>query len=130
MHTWSSAWDTSEEWCRCLRMLRDEGKIRAFGISLPDEGPADANAHVESGRVDVLQVVYNVFQQEPRYTLFPLAREHGVGIIARSPFSSGVLVQEWSKDMSFAEGDWRGIWPPDVKPGWLEEQVDMADLVT
>ena len=129
LHTWSAAWDNSDEWYVCLRALRDEGKIRAFGISLPDEGPSDANIHLEAGRVDVVQVVYNIFQQQPEDALFPLAREHCVGIIARSPFSSGVLVGEWTKNMSFPEGDWRGIWPLDVKPGWLEEQVEMANLV-
>ena len=129
MHTWSPAWSDSDDWYLCLRALRDEGKVRAFGISVPDEMPTAANAHVEAGRVDVIQVVYNAFQQAPEHTLFPLARQRGVGIIARSPFSSGVLVEGWTRDMSFAEGDWRGRWPLHVKPGWLEEQVCMAHLV-
>jgi aryl-alcohol dehydrogenase-like predicted oxidoreductase len=103
--------------------------VRAIGISVPDEGVSDANTHIEAGRVDVIQVVYNVFQQEPFYTLFPLARKHNIGVIARSPFSSGVLVQSWTPGMEFEASDWRGRWPLDIKPNWLESQISMADAV-
>jgi aryl-alcohol dehydrogenase-like predicted oxidoreductase len=129
MHTWSRGWDADEEWYATAEKLKTAGKIRAIGISVPDEGPAEANTHIEAGRVDVVQVVYNVFQQEPEFVLFPLARKHNVGVIARSPFSSGALVQDWRPDMKFEEGDWRGSWPLNVKPGWLEDQSRMATLV-
>lgn len=129
LHTWSRSWGHRTEWADAMDELKAQGKIRFSGISIPDEGIADANVHIESRRVDVIQCVYNIFQQEPKYTLFPLASKHGVGIIARSPFSSGALSQSWTPRMSFPSGDWRGIWPQDVKPGWLEEQVAMATLV-
>ncbi|MFG3684492.1 aldo/keto reductase [Micromonospora chalcea] len=129
MHTWSRGWDADEEWYATVDKLKQAGKIRAIGISVPDEGPAEANTHIEAGRVDVVQVVYNVFQQEPEYALFPLAKKHDIGIVARSPFSSGALVQDWRPDMQFEDGDWRGSWPLEVKPGWLEDQTRMAGLV-
>jgi aryl-alcohol dehydrogenase-like predicted oxidoreductase len=112
-----------------MKQLKDTGKIRAIGISIPDEGIADANVHIEAKRVDVIQCVYNIFQQEPEYSLFPLARKHQIGIIARSPFSSGALTGSWKKDMQFEDGDWRGIWPKNIKENWLEEQVDMASAL-
>lgn len=129
LHTWNPAWGHRTEWHDAMAQLKTQGKIRAIGISITDEGIADANVHIEAGRLDVVQCVYNIFQQEPEYTLFPLARKHGVGIIARSPFSSGALIGNWTKDMTFPEGDWRGIWPLSVKEGWLEEQVEMANHV-
>lgn len=126
MHTWNKAWDADVEWFECLTELRTAGKIGAIGISVPDEGISDANTHIEAGRLDVVQVVFNVFQQDPIHTLFRLARKHNVAVIARSPFSSGTLVQNWMPGMSFEEGDWRGSWPLDVKPGWLESQIAMT----
>lgn len=129
LHTWSGAWGHESEWYDELLRLKSEGKIRSFGISIPDEGIRDANVQIALGMVDVIQCVFNVFQQEPLYSLFPLALKNNVGIVARSPFSSGVVVQDWSVNMKFPDGDWRGIWPLDVKPGWLKEQVDMADII-
>ena len=129
LHTWSRSWGHRTEWYNTLQKLKDEGKIGAFGISIPDEGIADANVHVEAGRVDVIQCVYNMFQQEPEHTLFPLAKKQRVGIIARSPFSSGALIGNWTKSMTFPEKDWRGVWPKNIKKNWLEEQVDMANAV-
>lgn len=129
LHTWNRAWAHETAWFEAMQALKQKGKIRAIGISIPDEGIADANVHIEAGRVDVIQCVYNLFQQEPEYSLFPLAKKNQIGIIARSPFSSGVLNGTWSQDMIFPPGDWRGIWPLEVKPGWLQEQVGMANAV-
>jgi aryl-alcohol dehydrogenase-like predicted oxidoreductase len=129
LHTWSRSWGHETAWHDELSRLKDEGKVRAFGISIPDEGITDANVQVALKLVDTIQCVFSVFQQEPIYSLLPLAAKYGVGIIARSPFSSGVLVQDWSPDMKFPEGDWRGIWPLNEKPGWLEDQVNMAERV-
>lgn len=129
MHTWSRSWGHETAWYEELSQLKREGKVRAFGISIPDEGITDANVQVALGLVDAIQCVFSAFQQEPIYSLFPLVAKHDVGIIARSPFSSGVLVQEWTSTTRFPEGDWRASWPLQVKPGWLESQISMAEKV-
>lgn len=129
IHTWSPSWGHETAWFEEMMSLKAQGKIRAIGISIPDEGIADANVPVAMGRVDVIQCVYNICQQEPEHTLFPLTARHGVGIIARSPLSSGALIGNWTKTMTFPQNDWRGMWPKNIKANWLEEQVDMADRV-
>jgi len=129
LHTWSRAWGQESAWFEEMSRLKDEGKIRAIGISVPDLGVGDANVAIARGQVDVVQCVYSVFQQEPEYTLFPLARAFDVGVMARSPFSSGALVQQWTPETRFADGDWRASWPQESNPGWLENQVHMAGLV-
>jgi aryl-alcohol dehydrogenase-like predicted oxidoreductase len=130
LHTWSRSWGHRTEWYETLSKLKRQGKIRAFGISIPDEGIADANVHIEADRVDVIMCVYNIFQQEPEYTLFPLARKHKVGIIARSPFSAGALIGNWTPDITFPEGDWRGRWPAGLGlTNWAQNQSRMADEV-
>jgi len=129
LHTWSRSWGHEDAWFDEMSALKAEGKIRAIGISVPDEGVTDANVQIALGQVDVIQAVYSVFQQEPEHSLFPLAERHGVGVLARSPFSSGALVQQWKAGMAFPEGDWRATWPDDVKQGWLDDQIRMAGLV-
>lgn len=129
LHTWSRAWGAEDDWYETMAALKAEGKIGAIGISVPDEGATDANVAVARGQVDVVQCVYSVFQQEPEVSLFPLAEKFGVGILARSPFSSGALVQDWSKDMVFPAGDWRATWPQSVKQQWLEDQIAMTEAV-
>ncbi|MDQ6725158.1 MAG: aldo/keto reductase [Actinomycetota bacterium] len=129
LHTWSRSWAHEDAWFETMAALKAEGKLRAIGISVADEGAGDANVAIARGRVDVVQAVYSVFQQEPEYTLLPLAAQHGVGVIARSPFSSGALVQQWTAGMEFPEGDWRATWPAEVKRDWLDEQIRMTDAV-
>lgn len=129
LHTWSRAWGHNTEWHSALTKLKQAGKIRAFGISIPDEGITDANVQVALGLVDAIQCVFNPFQQEPLYSLFPLAAAKEVGIVVRSPFSSGVMVQRWTREMTFPAGDWRGTWPLTIKPGWIDDQISMVEEI-
>jgi len=129
LHTWSRSWGIEEDWFNALTILKKKGKIRAFGISIPDQDVACSNVHIEAGRVDVIQCVYNIFQQEPEYSLFPLAKKHNIGIIARSPFSSGALIGNWKKNIKFQKGDWRGTRPYLFNKNWLIDQINMVNEV-
>jgi len=126
LHTWNLAWGHCTEWYEAMVKLQEQGKIRAIGISVGDRRASEANSHIEAGRLDVVQVVYNLLEQEPEYTLFPMAQKHQVGIIARCPFSSGALVSNWTACHKFPEGDWRGLWTPD---DWLAKQVEMVEQI-
>ena len=126
LHTWNVAWGDRTEWYEAMLRLKDQGKIRAIGISVGDRRASEANSHIEAGQVDVVMAVYNILEQEPEYTLFPMARKHQVGIVARCPFSSGALVSNWISSQKFPEGDWRGLWTPD---DWVAKQVEMLDWI-
>src|SRR5690606_31908667 len=89
LHTWSRSWGHNTEWYEAMIQLKKQGKIRSIGISIPDEGIADANVHIEADRGDVIQCVYNMLQQEHEYTLFPFASKKCEREIARSPLRSG-----------------------------------------
>ncbi len=129
LHTWSRSWGHEDAWFETMAALKSEGKIRTIGISVPDEGTSDANVAIARGQVDVVQAVYSVFQQEPEHSLLPVAEKFGVGVLARSVFSSGALVQDWSAGMAFPPGDWRATWPNEVKQHWLDDQIRMSRLV-
>ena len=57
-----------------------------------------------------MQVVYNVFDQNPEDELFPVCRELGVSVIARVPFDEGSLTGTLARDSRWPEGDWRNLY--------------------
>ena len=70
-HVWSDEWVGQGDWLDAVEELKQAGKIRAFGVSINDHQPANAVKLVESGDVDTVQVIYNVFDQSPEDELFP-----------------------------------------------------------
>jgi aryl-alcohol dehydrogenase-like predicted oxidoreductase len=107
LHVWADAWTDQDEWYRAMTALRDQGKIRFIGISINSHDPASAVRVVRAGRVDALQVFYNIFDQSPEDELYPACVEHGVGVLARVPFDEGSLTGKLTVDTKFPEGDFR-----------------------
>jgi aryl-alcohol dehydrogenase-like predicted oxidoreductase len=106
-HVWSDEWVDQGDWRDAIDDLRAAGKIGFFGVSINDHEPSSALRLVESGAVDAVQVIYNVFDQSPEDELFPACREHGVGVIARVPLDEGGLTGRIGPDTKFPEGDFR-----------------------
>ena len=90
-HVWHDDWLEQGDWLETVQALKQEGKIRHFGVSINDHAPDTALELVRSGNVDTVQVIYNVFDQSPEDELFPAVEEHGVGVLARVPFDEGGL---------------------------------------
>jgi aryl-alcohol dehydrogenase-like predicted oxidoreductase len=106
-HVWHDNWLEQGDWFDTIEALKREGKIGAFGVSINDHQPETALRLVRSGRVDTVQVIYNVFDQSPEDELFPATKEHGVGVIARVPFDEGGLTGSITPDTDFPDGDFR-----------------------
>jgi len=106
-HVWSDEWVNQGDWMEGIERLRQQGKIRYFGISINDHQPANAVALVNSGLVDSVQVIYNIFDQGPEDELFPAAQANGVGVIVRVPFDEGGLTGKVTPETTFPAGDWR-----------------------
>lgn len=120
LHVWSPNWVHQNDWLETLSKLKEEGKLRFIGVSLNDHRPDEALELVRSGMVDVLQVIYNIFDQSPEDRLFPLCQEHNVGIIARVPLDEGSLTGKLTEETTFPEGDFRRDY---FSPGILPEVV-------
>jgi aryl-alcohol dehydrogenase-like predicted oxidoreductase len=109
-HVWSDTWANDGRWQRTVDDLKREGLIRAFGISVNRWQPANVIRALRTGLVDSVQVVYNLFDQNPEDELFPVCRELGVSVIARVPFDEGSLTGTLSLDSTWPEGDWRNLY--------------------
>ena len=107
LHVWNPEWLGRDEWKRAAEDLKMSGKIRSFGLSLTEHDPDSGLSAVESGLIDAVQVIYNIFDQAPEESLFPLCVKHNVGVIARVPFDEGALTGAITEETVFVPGEFR-----------------------
>jgi aryl-alcohol dehydrogenase-like predicted oxidoreductase len=124
LHVWSDAWADDDGWRRAAESLKREGVILGFGISVNRWEPDNVLAALETGLIDSVQVVYNVFDQAPEDRLFPACQRLNVGVIARVPFDEGSLTGALTLDSRWPEGDWRNTY---FTPEKLREVLGRVD---
>lgn len=106
-HTWEDGWLADDRWYAQMDALKQQGLFRAIGISLNRWEPWNGVQAVRSGLIDAVQVIYNIFDQNPQDELFPACREHNVAVIARVPFDEGTLTGAITLDTTWPADDWR-----------------------
>jgi aryl-alcohol dehydrogenase-like predicted oxidoreductase len=109
-HVWEDGWLADERWARKLDELRRQGLIHAVGISINRWEPWNGVQAVRSGLIDAVQVIYNIFDQNPEDELFPACQAMDVAVIARVPFDEGTLTGTLTLDSKWPEGDWRNTY--------------------
>lgn len=108
LHTWLQDWNAqAEPLLDTVGRLKRDGKIRAFGISLRDKGPEEANDLIRWRQVDSLQIFFNLLYQDPLWKVFPLAQQYGIGVIARVPLAFGALSGKFTPKTRFYGDDHR-----------------------
>ncbi|MBK5109161.1 MAG: aldo/keto reductase, partial [Anaerolineales bacterium] len=106
-HTWEDSWLADDRWANKMAELLQAGKIQSVGISINRWEAWNGVQTVKSGLIDAVQVIYNIFDQNPEDELFPACDENDVAVIARVPFDEGTLTGTLTLDSKWAEGDWR-----------------------
>ena len=107
LHTWTRAWNRNPKPFDVLRQLQAEGKIRAVGVSTPEQDQNSVIDLMRKGYVDSVQVIYNIFEQEPAAELLPEADDLDIGILVRVVFDEGVLAGKYTAATTFGEDDFR-----------------------
>jgi aryl-alcohol dehydrogenase-like predicted oxidoreductase len=125
-HTWEDSWLDDERWLASVERLRAEGIASGIGISINRWEPWNGVRAVRSGHVDAVQVIYNIFDQNPEDELFPACRERDVAVIARVPFDEGTLTGTLTRESRWPEGDWRNSY---FVPENLEASVARAEAL-
>ncbi|HVF54626.1 MAG TPA: aldo/keto reductase [Pyrinomonadaceae bacterium] len=125
-HVWEDSWMDDDRWAKKMDELKREGLFKAVGISINRWEPWNGVRAVRSGMIDSVQVIYNIFDQNPEDELFPACREHDVAVIARVPFDEGTLTGTLTKESTWPEGDWRNTY---FVPGNLIPSVERADAL-
>lgn len=124
LHVWDPGWLKDDSWYAALRKLKDQGKVTFFGISINDHEPGSALELVRSGKIDSVQVIYNIFDQSPEDELFPLCQEKNVGVIARVPFDEGALTGHITPETKFPKKDWRNYYFKGDRKQQVSERVE------
>ncbi len=117
----------SDDCFETLETLKAEGKIRHYGVAL---GPAigwreEGDLAIESRHIASLQTVYNLLEQDPGRAFMAAATEHGVGLMARVPTSSGLLDDNLTPETTFGQGDHRRHRPRE----WLVDGLQKIDRI-
>jgi aryl-alcohol dehydrogenase-like predicted oxidoreductase len=109
-HVWTDAWAADDRWQRAIAELKEQGLVRAIGISINRWQPANVLRALATGLIDAVQVVYNVFDQAPEDELFPECQRRNIAVIARVPFDEGSLTDTLTPETRWPEGDFRNIY--------------------
>jgi aryl-alcohol dehydrogenase-like predicted oxidoreductase len=109
-HTWIDDWASQPEWQETVHAMKKSGKSRFVGISVQNHQPGNVLKALETGLVDAVQVIHNIFDQSPEDELFPYAEKNKIGIIVRVPFDEGALTGKVNPETKFPEGDFRNVY--------------------
>jgi aryl-alcohol dehydrogenase-like predicted oxidoreductase len=123
-HVWEDEWAADDRWQKAVAGLKRDGLVKAVGVSVNRWEPANVLRTLRTGLIDAVQVIYNIFDQNPEDELFPACRELGVAVVARVPFDEGTLTGALNKDSTWPEGDWRNTY---FVPANLIPSVERAD---
>jgi len=129
-HVWDDSWTAEAEFRSTVEKLKKDGTIRFFGISINRWEPANAIKALRTGLVDVVQVIYNIFDQAPEDELFPVCQELDIGVIARVPFDEGSLGGKMTLETRFPKDDWRaGYFGPENLPKTIERVDKLKEIL-
>ncbi|QWU17932.1 Predicted oxidoreductase [Paenibacillus sophorae] len=129
-HVWSDEWIGKGDWLEGVQKLKEQGKIRFFGVSINDYQPSNAIKLIESGLVDTVQVIYNIFEQSPEDVLLPACEKHDIGVIVRVALDEGGLTGKITPETIFDKGDFRNHYFKNDRKREVFERVQQiaADL--
>lgn len=125
-HVWEDSWVEDDRWAKKMEELRIQGLISAVGISINRWEPWNGVKAVRSGLIDAVQVIYNIFDQNPEDELFPACEEMDVAVIARVPFDEGTLTGNLTLESTWPEDDWRSTY---FVPENLQSSVEHGDAL-
>lgn len=97
--------ETMGELCK----LRDEGKIRAIGVS--NATPQKMREYQSTGSIDSDQEKYNMLDRDQDESNLPFCQKEGLAFLAYSPLAQGLLSGKMSPERRFADGDYRASMP-------------------
>jgi len=123
LHVWNPEWIHEEDWRRAFEDLKRSGKVRFVGVSINDHQPDSALELIETGLIDTVQVIYNIFDQSPERRLFPLCQQRNIGVIARVPFDEGALTGQITAQSQFDPRDFRSFYFRGDRKRQVEERV-------
>lgn len=110
-----------------LEELKEEGKIRYYGVALGPETDVEAEgiASLRRDGVSSIQLVYNMLEQQPARKIIDMASSKGVGVITRVPHATGALMDDFDPSRSYSSRDHRSLREKD----WFVKVKDVVKRI-
>lgn len=125
LHLYWPTWGHEGFWMDELLSLKQQGKVRFVGISVPDHRSDMVLPLVMSGLIDSVQTIVNIFDPLALEVLAPICARHQVAVIARCILDEGGLTGFLTQEMSFPEGDFRhGYFDQSISRSLYLQKVD------
>lgn len=102
-HVWQDQFAQEDDWKEEIQQITKKGKVKHWGISINDYQPSNCLKTLDTGLIETIQFIFNIFHQKPTEKLFPYAKEHNIGLIARVPLDEGSLAGKLSLDTKFED---------------------------
>jgi aryl-alcohol dehydrogenase-like predicted oxidoreductase len=84
-----------------LEKLKEQGKVRAFGLS--NHSVEQCRAHRKSGPYTVVQPAYSLIDPEGETNLLPYCESENIGVMIYSPMHKGLLTGKYTGRETFAD---------------------------
>jgi aryl-alcohol dehydrogenase-like predicted oxidoreductase len=107
---------------QAFEVLKERGRIRAYGISTNDLEVLDR--FNVNGTCDVVEVNYSLLNRAPESTLLPYCEAHDIAVLARGPLRRGLLAGKYDLDSVFTDSV-RSRWNVG-QPGRADYERDIA----
>jgi methylglyoxal reductase len=115
----------------CLLDLKQEGKIRAIGVS--NIIPEEIEAYCAVGALDSVQPRYSMLDRAFEKDLLPSCAKHNLATLAYSPLEQGLLTGKIGMDQVFEESAFRNMlawYKPENRKRVLDLLAGWSDLTT
>jgi len=129
-HVWDDSWTDEPDFGSTVDKLKQDDVIDNFGLSLNRWEPENGIKAIQTGLIDVVQVIYSIFDQSPEDDLFPTCQEFDVGVIVRVALDEGSLSGKMTKETKFPKSDWRsGYFNPENLANTLERVEKLKQIL-
>ena len=102
-HVWQDDFAKEDGWKNTIQKITRAGKVKHWGISINDYQPSNCLKTLDTGLIDSIQLIFNIFHQKPIERLFPYAKAHNIGLIARVPLDEGGLTGKYTLETRFTD---------------------------
>ncbi|HEX6711244.1 MAG TPA: aldo/keto reductase [Rubrobacter sp.] len=118
----------NDELFALMEQFKVEGKVRAYGVALgPKIGWLEEGVRaMRERRIDGVQMIYNLLEQDPGRGLIEAASETETSLIVRVPHSSGMLEGHYDENTTFAKNDHRRHRPKE----WLMDGLKKVEQLS
>jgi aryl-alcohol dehydrogenase-like predicted oxidoreductase len=122
-HVWQDDFAREDGWKETIQKITKKGKVKHWGISINDYQPSNCLKTLDTGLIETIQLIFNIFHQRPIERLFPYAKANNIGLIARVPLDEGGLTGRYNLDTKFSDPMHSVYFSPDR----LEQLLPRAD---